>query len=367
MAAGCFSFFSRRPRASPPSLSPELDQEVSSSIQSTTCRIYNYKELCLATDDFSPRMSSEKGGTLRDGTPVALKNTSSWSSCTVVALDGGHRILVYEYLHNNSLAQTLLGEGGNSGGLQFSWLTRRGICIGVAKGLAFLHEDIQPHIVHRDIKASNILLDQDLRPRISDFGLAKLFPPDITHVSTQVAGTAGYLAPEYAIRGHLNRKADVYSFGVLVMEIVQRPAQRELEATSREQILLEKAWRLHEKDELVHLVDSSLCESLDVDEAYRYLRIGLLCTQDKPKLRPTMSKVVKMLEGEIDVNQENITRPGILTEFKGIRIKLDLGQTDTPDSSDVLSSGTRLNESSSSADIDTSYATMTFNSIYDRS
>ncbi|KAI4388267.1 hypothetical protein MLD38_000609 [Melastoma candidum] len=337
MAAGCFSFFSRRPRASPPSLSPELDQEVSSSIQSTTCRIYNYKELCLATDDFSPRMSSEKGGTLRDGTPVALKNTSSWSSCTVVALDGGHRILVYEYLHNNSLAQTLLGEGGNSGGLQFSWLTRRGICIG------------------------------DLRPRISDFGLAKLFPPDITHVSTQVAGTAGYLAPEYAIRGHLNRKADVYSFGVLVMEIVQRPAQRELEATSREQILLEKAWRLHEKDELVHLVDSSLCESLDVDEAYRYLRIGLLCTQDKPKLRPTMSKVVKMLEGEIDVNQENITRPGILTEFKGIRIKLDLGQTDTPDSSDVLSSGTRLNESSSSADIDTSYATMTFNSIYDRS
>lgn len=127
-------------------------------------------------------------------------------------VEGNHRILVYGYLENNSLSQTLLGNyfyswfvfnirlnnnnlkplyllGGGHSSMQFSWEARRNICIGVAKGLAFLHEEVRPHIIHRDIKASNILLDKNLNPKISDFGLAKLFPDNMTHISTRVAGT----------------------------------------------------------------------------------------------------------------------------------------------------------------------------------
>ncbi|XWS10932.1 hypothetical protein CRYUN_Cryun38cG0040900 [Craigia yunnanensis] len=114
---------------------------------------------------------------------IELENLVKFCGCCV---EGNHRILVYGYLENNSFAQTLLGRGNSS--MQFRWQARRNICIGVAKGLAFLHEEVRPHI-HRDIKASNILLDKSLMPKISDFGLAKVFPDNLTHISTSVTGT----------------------------------------------------------------------------------------------------------------------------------------------------------------------------------
>ena len=144
-------------------------------------------------------------------TEVEHDNLVKLYGCCV---EGNHRILVYGYLENNSLAQTLLGNsivyssleaicwpgndsyssstflGGGHNSIHFSWETRRKICVGVARGLAFLHEEISPHIIHRDIKASNILLDKDLTPKISDFGLAKFIAPNLTHISTRVAGTA---------------------------------------------------------------------------------------------------------------------------------------------------------------------------------
>ncbi|CAL5363206.1 unnamed protein product [Camellia sinensis] len=106
-------------------------------------------------------------------------------------MDEDHRILVYNYLENNSLAQTLIG--GSYSSIQFSWRTRTRICLGIAQGLAILHDEVRPHIVHRDIKASNILLDKDLTPKISDFGLLKLIPANMTHVSTRVAGTTRFI------------------------------------------------------------------------------------------------------------------------------------------------------------------------------
>jgi serine/threonine protein kinase len=270
-------------------------------------------------------------------------------------VEGNHRILVYGYLENNSLAQTLLGSGFST--IKFTWNVRTQICIGVAKGLLFLHEEVVPYIVHRDIKASNILLDKDLIPKISDFGLAKLFPSNVTHISTRVAGTLGYLAPEYAIRGQLTRKADIYSFGILLLEIVSGRCNQNNRLPIQDQYLLERAWKLYEKDELVSLVDTSLEGDFDIEEACRYLKIGLLCTQDVPKLRPSMSNIVKMLIGELDFDDEKISKPGLISEL------MDFKTHKKNNISPINSAG----DSSSSGNTTTTYATMTFNSIYDRS
>ncbi|KAL5738204.1 hypothetical protein ACOSP7_030965 [Xanthoceras sorbifolium] len=389
----CFCSLFRRKRASLAPHIVEVDEEVS-GIQNTN--LYTYKELSMATENFSPANKIGQGGfgsvykgRLRDGTLVAVKVLSANSrqgvrefltEINVIAdikhenlvkllgccVEGNHRILVYGYLENNSLAQKLLGHGHSS--IQFNWHTRRFICIGVAQGLAFLHEEVQPHIVHRDIKASNILLDKDFMPKISDFGLAKLFPNNLTHISTRVAGTEGYLAPEYAIRGQLTRKADIYSFGVLLLEIVSGSCNTNKQLPLGKQYLLERAWQLYERGDLVRLVDTSLNEDYNVEEAHRYLKIALLCTQDMPKLRPSMSTVVKMLTGEIDITEEKILKPGLLSELLGL--KVDNGKKkDDVSTSYTASAGSSKpdNSSSSSGNTYTSYATMTFNSIYDRS
>ncbi|XXG90304.1 hypothetical protein AAC387_Pa12g2107 [Persea americana] len=132
--------------------------------------------------------------------------------------EGNQLLLVYEYMENNSLARALFGPEEQQ--LKLDWPTRQRICVGIARGLAYLHEESRLKIVHRDIKATNVLLDKDLIPKISDFGLAKLDEEENTHISTRIAGTIGYMAPEYALRGYLTDKADVYSFGIVALEIV---------------------------------------------------------------------------------------------------------------------------------------------------
>ncbi|KAJ0257171.1 Cold-responsive protein kinase 1 [Hirschfeldia incana] len=340
---GC-SWFSRGRRG--PS---EVDDDGIASIQNV--KIYKYKEIRQATDDFDPLNKIGEGGFgsvykghLKDGKIAAIKVLSAESRQGVreflteinviseiqhenlvklygCCVEGNHRILVYNYLENNSLDKTLLAGGYTRSGIQFDWRTRAKICIGVAKGLAFLHEEVRPHIIHRDIKASNILLDRDLSPKISDFGLARLMPPNMTHVSTRVAGTIGYLAPEYAVRGQLTRKADIYSFGVLLMEIVSARSNKNTRLPTEYQYLLERAWELYERNELVDLVDTGLNGVFDAEEACRYLKIGLLCTQDSPKLRPTMSTVVKLLTGEKDIDTRRITRPGLISDFMDLKVR----------------------------------------------
>ncbi|XP_051135023.1 cold-responsive protein kinase 1-like [Andrographis paniculata] len=305
--------------------------------------LYSYKELRIATNDFSPANKIGEGGfgsvfkgNLRNGEVAAIKVLSAESNQGVkeflteiqviseiehenlvklygCCVEGQHRILVYNYLVNNSLSQTLLGGGHNS--IHFDWRTRVKICIGVAKGLAYLHDEVRPHIIHRDIKASNILLDEDLSPKISDFGLAKLLPASMTHVSTRVAGTIGYLAPEYAIRGQVTRRADVYSFGVLLIEIVSGRCNTNTLLPAEDQYILERTWKLYEKKETVMLVDSSLDGDFDAEQACRFLKIGLLCTQDAPKLRPSMPTVVRMLTGDKDVDKIMVSRPGLISDF----------------------------------------------------
>ncbi|XP_062096959.1 cold-responsive protein kinase 1-like [Humulus lupulus] len=379
----CFFFFRRKEDPSVRRI-VEID-EVLSCLHNV--RLFSYRELRIATENFSPGNKIGQGGfgsvykaKLKDGTLVAIKVLSAESSQGVkeflteinviadiehdnlVKLHGccveeNQRILVYGYLENNSLEQTLLG--GSRSNIQFGWPTRRRICIDVAQGLAFLHEEVQPHIIHRDIKASNVLLDKGLGAKISDFGLAKIIPANLTHISTRVAGTVGYLAPEYAIRGQVTRKADIYSFGVLLLEIVSGRSNTNRRLPANEQYLLERAWRLYESGELDELVDSSLNDDLDLEEARKFLKIALLCTQDMPKLRPPMSTIVEMLTGKVEVNDKEISKPGLLSEF--MEMKDRKGERNKINSTSYMGSA---NSGSSGM---TTVATMTFTSILDRS
>ncbi|KAL0914451.1 hypothetical protein M5K25_014799 [Dendrobium thyrsiflorum] len=660
----------------------ESDEEVLQNV-----KIYSYKVLRKATDNFSPANKLGEGGfgcvykgRLKNGEIVAIKVLSSESrqgvreflnELTVISnvvhenlvsligccVDGNQRILVYNYLENNSLAKTLLGTDNSN--IRFSWITRRKICIGVARGLKFLHEEVRPHIVHRDIKASNVLLDKDLTAKISDFGIAKLLPADMSHISTKVAGTIGrtvsvgrrsinfpkeimagrkvevlegelgqlktdfeekisdfqnqfssihekmdgrfvaledlmkkmiddkqkpassetigghgrggnpnpsrgrenpevevlegddgmppleplsreelsrgydrqeaeyvgrreelyrrgagfervqrrgadfeggradfhrrcadferiqrrgadfegmreeihrrgaefegiqrreipvilcgweckvnakgggeheadnkrgseeivddgdrgrqpnwgqrgsrcrvelwdcvmgevvgitrggrrstmakmgvgrrwslgderdrqcrlgYLAPEYAVRGQLTRKADIYSFGVLLVEIISGRNHTNTRLPYEDQILLERMWTLYKNGKLENIIDASLNGDFDAEEACRFLRVGLLCTQENPKLRPSMSTVIKMLEGEIDVDSFEITEPGLITDFMDLKVRQN-NQNLTPNVFSAINSPPEASPKSSG---DTTHASMSFTAIIDR-
>ncbi|XP_054816150.1 cold-responsive protein kinase 1-like isoform X2 [Prosopis cineraria] len=382
----CFSWLIRKKG----SVSATQPTEIDFDIQNVN--LYTYKELRIATEGFSPANKIGQGGfgsvykgKLRNGTLAAIKVLSADSNQGVreflteikvitsiehenlvklfgCCAEGEHRILVYGYLENNSLAQTLLGGGHSS--IQFSWPVRRNICVGVARGLAFLHEEVEPHIIHRDIKASNILLDKDLQPKISDFGLAKLLSPNLTHISTRVAGTAGYLAPEYAIRNQVTRRSDVYSFGVLLLEIVSGRCNTNRRLPAEEHYLLPKAWTVYENGELEKLVDALLEDGFNVEEACQFCKIGLLCTQDSPQLRPSMSSVLGMLLGEIDVDEKKITKPGLLFEFVEAKDER-MQKVEAEENTSSLGVYGKQDDSSLMGTT-TSFATMTFTSIYDR-
>ncbi|XP_065618418.1 probable LRR receptor-like serine/threonine-protein kinase At1g56130 isoform X4 [Quercus suber] len=300
---------------------------------------FSYAELRSATDDFNPSNKLGEGGfgpvfkgTLVDGRIVAVKQLSVASHqgrgqfiteiSTISAvqhrnlvklygccIEGDRHLLVYEYLENGSLDQALFGESK----LCLDWPTRFNVCLGTARGLAYLHEESRPRIVHRDVKASNILIDGELCPKISDFGLAKLYDDTKTHISTRVAGTIGYLAPEYAMRGHLTEKADVFGFGVLALEILSGRPNSDNSLDAQKIYLLEWAWTLHENSESLRLVDPTLLE-FDESEAARVIAVSLLCTQASPNMRPPMSRVVAMLAGDIEVGIVT-SKPSYLTDW----------------------------------------------------
>ncbi|XP_038877709.1 probable LRR receptor-like serine/threonine-protein kinase At1g56140 [Benincasa hispida] len=300
---------------------------------------YSYSELRNATEDFSSSNKVGEGGfglvykgILNDGRVIAVKQLSIKSDqgrnqfvaeiSTISAvqhrnlvklhgccIEGNHRLLVYEYLEKGSLDQALFGKRN----FTLDWPKRFDICLGVARGLTYLHEESRFRIVHRDVKASNILLDADLNPKISDFGLAKLYDDKKTHMSTLVAGTIGYLAPEYAMRGHLTEKADVFSFGVVALEIVSGRPNSDRSLEEDKVFLLESAWYLYENNREIELLDSDLL-TFNEDEVKRVIRVGLMCTQTSPARRPSMSRVVAMLCGDIEVVAIT-SKPGYLTEW----------------------------------------------------
>ncbi|XP_062115780.1 probable LRR receptor-like serine/threonine-protein kinase At1g56140 isoform X1 [Humulus lupulus] len=301
---------------------------------------FGYAELKAATNDFDSSNKLGEGGfgpvykgTLEDGRAIAVKQLSVTSHqgksqfvaeiATISAvqhrnlvklygccIEGDKRLLVYEYLENKSLDQALFGKQT----LNLDWSTRFDICLGIARGLAYLHEESRIRIVHRDVKSSNILLDSDLIPKISDFGLAKLYDDKKTHISTRVAGTTGYLAPEYAMLGHLTEKTDVFAFGVVALEILTGRPNSDSSLDAEKIYLLEWAWNLHEEDRELELIDSNLSE-FNREDVRRIIGVAFLCTQTSPTARPSMSRVVAMLSRDIDVSTE-VSRPGYLVDWK---------------------------------------------------
>lgn len=299
--------------------------------------IYSYKDLKSATKNFKEENKLGEGGfgdvykgTLKNGKVVAVKKLALGQSNRVKAdfasevtlisnvhhrnlirllgccSKGPELLLVYEYMANSSLDRFLFGEKRGS----LRWKQRFDIILGTAQGLAYLHEQFHVCIIHRDIKSSNILLDDDFQPKIADFGLARLLPENQSHLSTKFAGTLGYTAPEYALHGQLSEKVDTYSFGIVVLEIVSGTKSSEMIADPGAEYLLKKAWKLYEDGTHLELVDESLDPSeYEAEHAKKIIEIALMCTQSSPTSRPTMSEVAVLFKSRGSLEHTQPTRP----------------------------------------------------------
>ncbi|KAM7529294.1 hypothetical protein LguiB_032704 [Lonicera macranthoides] len=290
---------------------------------------FAWRELQLATDNFSEKNVLGQGGfgkvykgLLADNTKVAVKRLTDYESpggdaafqrevemisvavhknllrligfCTTPT----ERLLVYPFMQNLSVAYRL--REIKPGEAVLDWSTRKQVALGTARGLEYLHEHCNPKIIHRDVKAANVLLDEDFEAVVGDFGLAKLVDVRKTNVTTQVRGTMGHIAPEYLSTGKSSERTDVFGYGIMLLELVT--GQRAIDFSRLEEeddvLLLDHVKKLEREKRLEAIVDRNLRREYKIQEVEMMIQVALLCTQSSPEDRPAMSEVVRMLEGE---------------------------------------------------------------------
>ncbi|XP_074380712.1 G-type lectin S-receptor-like serine/threonine-protein kinase At4g27290 isoform X2 [Apium graveolens] len=302
--------------------------------------LLDFVQIANATDNFSPSNKLGEGGfgavykgVLEEGQEVAVKRLSKDSrqgvnefmnevSCIAklqhrnlvrliaCCIEEGERMLIYEYMPNKGLDSFIFDKEKCK---SFDWPKRYNIINGIARGLLYLHQDSRLRIIHRDLKASNILLDYEMDPKISDFGLARIFGGSETQASTtRVVGTYGYMPPEYAIDGLFSTKSDVYSFGVLLLEIISGKKNRGFHHPDHNLNLVGHTWRSYNEDNLLDIADKVILDSSNEHEVFRVIEIGLLCVQEYPEDRPNMSSVVLMLSSKIALPTPK--KPGFYSE-----------------------------------------------------
>nr|GEW43535.1 putative gnk2-like domain-containing protein [Tanacetum cinerariifolium] len=285
---------------------------------------YSFSIVRAATNDFSEDNKLGRGGfgavykgVLGDGREIAVKrlarnsgqgNLEFKNEVLLLAklqhrnlvrllgfsIEGTERLLIYEFLPNASLDHFIFDPTKRA---LLDWEMRYKIIIGIAKGLLYLHEDSRLRIIHRDMKASNVLLDAELNPKIADFGLARLFTPEETQGDTsRIVGTYGYMAPEYAMHGQFSVKSDIFSFGVLVLEIIMGQKNQYFHNEDSGEDFLTFAWKSWQDGGSSRVIDPIMNAGVgSLPDIMRSIHIGLLCVQQNVNDRPTMASIVLML------------------------------------------------------------------------
>ncbi|WOK97638.1 putative LRR receptor-like serine/threonine-protein kinase [Canna indica] len=324
----------------------DVPGEADHKIELGQLKRFSWRELQVATDDFNAKNVLGQGGfgkvykgRLSDNSVVAIKRLIDHGNdaaeeafirevelisvavhknllrligfCTTPK----ERLLVYPYMKNLSVANCL--RDIKPGEPVLDWPTRKRIAMGTAHGLEYLHEHCNPKIIHRDVKAANVLLDENFEAVVGDFGLAKLVDVRKTSVTTRVQGTMGHIAPEYLSTGKSSSKTDVFGYGIMLLELVTGQRAIDMSLLEGDVLLLDKVRKLSREKQLDTIIDRNLNRKYDIQQVEKIVQIALLCTQPSPEARPNMSHVIGMLEGEgfderweelqqVEVNQKQV-------------------------------------------------------------